>query len=50
VHYLTKDLDTPKGFWRKHSVLTRIGDEVQVASPQEIAKMEREKRRWGEAL
>ena len=49
VHYLTKDLDTPQGFWRKHSVLTRIGDQIQVAAPQEIVKMEREKRLWADA-
>src|SRR5437879_5176713 len=42
VHPLTTDLKPPKGFWRKHSVLTRIGDEVQVASPQEFLKMYRE--------
>lgn len=49
IHYLVRDLDTPKGFWRKHSVLTRVGDQVELALPQELLKMEREKQQWGRA-
>ena len=46
VHHLIKDLDTPTGLWRKHSVLTRIGDQVQVADPREIQRMQKEKEQW----
>jgi hypothetical protein len=37
VHYPTRNLDTPKGGWRKNEVRTRYGDEVQVAHYREIA-------------
>lgn len=43
MHTLSKDLDTPKGVWRKGSVLIRHGDEVAVASYEEMVVMMREK-------
>jgi hypothetical protein len=46
LHWLTKDLKAPGGFWRKHSVLIRVGEEVQVASPQDIKRMEAERSQW----
>jgi hypothetical protein len=45
MHTLTKDLDTPKGGWRRGSVLIRHGDEVAVASYEEMNVMKREKER-----
>jgi hypothetical protein len=45
MHTLTRDLDTPKGVWRKGSVLIRHGDEVAVASYEEMVVMKREKER-----
>lgn len=45
MHTLIKDLDTPKGVWRKGSVLIRHGDEVAVASYEEMVVMKREKER-----
>jgi hypothetical protein len=39
VHYLTQDLVTPKGSWRANSVLVRHGDQVGLASPEEIARL-----------
>ena len=46
IHYLTRDLDTPKGSWRKNSVLIRHGDEVGIAPPEEIALISRQKEQW----
>ena len=43
MHTLTKDLDTPKGGWRQGSVLIRHGDEVAVASYEEMVVLKREK-------
>lgn len=43
VHALSRDLDTPKGPWRKNSVLIRRGDETGVASFDEISRMKKEK-------
>jgi hypothetical protein len=40
VHYLTQNLQTPKGFWPKGSVLIRRGDQVGVASPEEIQEIQ----------
>jgi hypothetical protein len=45
MHSLTRDLDTPKGLWRKGSVLIRHGGEVAVASFEEMVTMKREKER-----
>lgn len=45
MHSLTRDLDTPKGLWRKGCVLTRHGGEVAVASFEEMITMKREKER-----
>jgi len=45
MHTLTRDLDTPKGVWRKGSVLIRHGDEVAVASYEEMVVLKREKER-----
>lgn len=45
MHELTRDLDTPKGVWRRGSVLIRHGDEVGVASFEEMLLMKREKER-----
>ena len=45
MHTLTRDLDTPKGVWRRGSVLIRHGDEVGVASFDEMVVMKREKER-----
>jgi hypothetical protein len=45
MHTLTRDLDTPKGGWRKGSVLIRRGDGVAVASYEEMVVMKREKER-----
>jgi hypothetical protein len=47
VHELSRDLDTPKGVWRRGSVLIRRGDGVGVASLQEALLMKEEKERWG---
>src|SRR6266404_1217896 len=47
IHSLTKDLVMKdRVLWKKNSVLTRIGDEVQVATHQQIETMKHEKR-WG---
>jgi hypothetical protein len=43
VHELSRDLDTPKGIWRKGSVLIRRGDGVGVASLREALLMKEEK-------
>lgn len=43
VHELTCDLVTPKGLWRKGSVLLRSGEGVIVANPQQITQMQRQK-------
>jgi len=43
---LSRDLITPKGTWRKHSVLTRHGDQVEVAHPDEIVEMIRQRDKW----
>lgn len=45
MHTLTRDLDTPKGGWRRGSVLIRHGDEVAVASFDEMLVLKREKER-----
>lgn len=45
MHELIRDLDTPKGIWRKGSTLIRHGDEVAVASFSEMVLMRREKER-----
>jgi hypothetical protein len=45
MHSLTRDLDTPKGVWRKGSVLIRQGGEVAVALFEEMVAMKREKER-----
>jgi len=45
MHSLTRDLDTPKGLWRKSSVLIRHRDEVAVASFEEMTVIKREKER-----
>ena len=37
VHHPTRNLDTPKGGWRKNEVRTRYRDEVQVSHYREIA-------------
>ena len=47
MHELTRDLDTPKGTWRKGSVLIRRGDGVAVASFQDMLLMKQEKESWG---
>lgn len=44
IHTLTRDLNALKGMWRKGSVLTRHGDEVAVATFDELRLMEREKK------
>lgn len=43
VHELTCDLPTPRGLWRKGSVLLRSGEGVVVANPQQITQMQRQK-------
>ncbi len=45
IHELTRNLDTPKGVWQRGCVLVRHGDQVGVASPQELRLMEQEKGR-----
>lgn len=50
IHELSRDLDTPKGTWRKGSVLIRRGDGVGVASPQEMLLMKEEKEQWGRSV
>jgi hypothetical protein len=43
MHTLIRDLDTATGLWRKSSVLIRHGDEVALASFDEMDAMKREK-------
>lgn len=43
LHELTRDLDTMKGVWRKGSTPIRHGDEVGVASLNELLLLKREK-------
>jgi hypothetical protein len=45
MHSLIRGLDTPKGLWRKSSVLIRHRDEVAVASFEEMTIIKREKER-----
>lgn len=45
MHELTRNLDTPKGFWPKGAVLLRRGDGVGAASYREMQVIEREKER-----
>lgn len=48
MHELSRDLDTPRGTWRKGSVLVRHGDVVAVASFQEMLLMKQEKEAWAQ--
>jgi schlafen family protein len=44
IHALTRDLNTPKGTWRKNSIIIRRGDETTLATREEIRLMEEQKK------
>jgi hypothetical protein len=46
VHSCTKDLVTPHKTWPQHSVLIRRGEQVGMASPSDIMRLQREKSLW----
>jgi predicted HTH transcriptional regulator len=44
IHALTRDLNTPKGTWRKNSIIIRKGDETVLVTREEIKLMEEQKK------
>jgi hypothetical protein len=50
VHALSRDIQTPGGIWRKHSVLIRSGDGTALASEEQVRAIRAQKSAWANPI